>query len=746
MQFIRTLTRALIVIACVQFTATAQTVLADPPARVARLAYIDGTVSFAPAGQEEWVIAGANRPVVTGDRLWADEGGRTELQIGSAAVRLGATTSVSVLNLDDQMAQFEVAQGTVYVSVRSLAPSESIEIDTPNLALVITRAGVYRIDVDPNGDSTAVSVRSGEANVFGENAAYVIPSGRWYRFYATGLAQRQDAALPVPDEFEQWAAGRDRRRGGIAAARYVAPEVIGYEDLDDNGTWSTVPEYGPVWTPNRVAADWAPYRDGHWSWIDPWGWTWVDAAPWGFAPYHYGRWAYMRDRWSWVPGPRTVRPVYAPALVAFVGDAGFRLTIATGPAAGVAWFPLAPGEVYRPAYRASRDYFTRVNVSNTQVNTTIINNVYNNNTTNIVYRNREAPRGMTAVPSSVFVQSRPVAAATVRMSAADIASVPVTAMAAVAPSRTSVLGAAQPARSKPSNQALARQVVAKTKPPPAPVSFDAREAMLAKQPGRPLDSSPVAPAGEAARADTSKVKVVTSSRRPEPAPKAPESAVPARAQPPAAVAQPQEPARPAESKALPQATRLPEASPAQSARPAEAKQPAQATRLPEASPAQSARPAEAARPPDKGRARETARPPEGSPPANANAAPATTAPANVAPAPAAAAPVPKPDEQASRAAKGRPAEAQPPRPPQTARQPQEPRREEQRAQPSRPPEQARAPAPPAPPAPVAAPQPDKRPAEAKSEPPRKGQDAKKDNKKDDKKDDKRDDEKTPKGN
>jgi hypothetical protein len=24
--------------------------------------------------------------------------------------------------------------------------------------------------------------------------------------------------------------------------------------------------------------------------MSPWGWTWVDNAPWGFAPFHYGRW------------------------------------------------------------------------------------------------------------------------------------------------------------------------------------------------------------------------------------------------------------------------------------------------------------------------------------------------------------------------------------------------------------------------------------------------------------------------
>src|SRR5256885_3839541 len=43
--------------------------------------------------------------------------------------------------------------------------------------------------------------------------------------------------------------------------------------------------------------------------------SWVDDAPWGFAPFHYGRWTIVGGSWGWVPGPIRVRPWYAPALV-----------------------------------------------------------------------------------------------------------------------------------------------------------------------------------------------------------------------------------------------------------------------------------------------------------------------------------------------------------------------------------------------------------------------------------------------
>ena len=128
-------------------------------------------------------------------------------------------------------------------------------------------------------------------------------------------------------------------------------------------------DYGNVWVPTRVEAGWAPYRDGHWAWVEPWGWTWVDDAPWGFAVSHYGRWANMRGTWGWVPGPVRSRAYYAPALVAFVGGSNFQLSISSGNVGGIAWFPLGPREVYRPSYAVSRHYFENVNVSNTVINT-----------------------------------------------------------------------------------------------------------------------------------------------------------------------------------------------------------------------------------------------------------------------------------------------------------------------------------------------------------------------------------------
>jgi hypothetical protein len=493
---------------------------ADPPARVARLANIGGAVSFSPAGEDEWVYATPNRPLITGDRVWADAGARAELQIGSLAVRLGSQTSVTILNLDDRVAQFQLAQGAINVHVRRLDPGQTIEIDTPLLAFSLRRPGDYRIDVDPTSAATTVAVRTGEGEVYGEGAAYVISARQWYRFADSSLRDYEYDALPPPDAFDNWARDRDRREDNPVAARYVSPDVIGYSDLDDYGTWSVVEGYGNVWVPTSVASDWAPYHHGHWTWIEPWGWTWVDDAPWGFAPFHYGRWAYARQRWCWVPGPVRARPVYAPALVAFVGGNNFQISVGTGgPSRGVAWFPLAPGEVYRPAYRVSRNYFTNVNVSNTNVSNTYVTNVYNRpDAPNTVYRNREQRGGITAVPAAAFVQSRPVAQSAVPVSRELAAAAPVTPIASFAPVRASVIGggAAPGARagaggggaaaagpgtvSRPPTATIQRPVIARVAPPPPPAPFSAREAVLAKDPGRPADPATIVAARPAATA------------------------------------------------------------------------------------------------------------------------------------------------------------------------------------------------------------------------------------------------------
>ncbi|MEI8030227.1 MAG: DUF6600 domain-containing protein [Comamonadaceae bacterium] len=468
---------------------------ADPPSRVARLGYTSGAVSFSPAGENDWVQATINRPLTNGDRLWVDVGARAEIQDGAAVIRLSANTSVSVVNLDDRITQLQLTQGVLNVRVRRLAANQVFEVDTPNLAFTLRQSGNYRIAVDPDGNATDVIVRRGQGEVMGEGAGYLVDAQQHYRFRGADLRDYEFLDAPRPDEFDRWASERDRAFDTSITARYVSRDVVGYQDLDANGNWQYDQTYGNVWVPSRVAADWAPYRDGHWTWIDPWGWTWVDDAPWGFAVSHYGRWAHLGRTWCWVPGPMRGTAYYAPALVVFVGGDNFRLTISSGNVGGVAWFPLAPREAYRPAYSVSRGYFENINRSNTVISSTVINNTYNTynttnvtNVTNVVYANRQIPGAVVAVPRNTFVQSQPVSGARVNVSRELLDGTPLAVAPRVAPTEQSVRGGGD-RRERPSSRGFERPVVAVTTPPAAHVGFAAQQRQLTLSPGRPLDEA-----------------------------------------------------------------------------------------------------------------------------------------------------------------------------------------------------------------------------------------------------------------
>ncbi|HEV7607884.1 MAG TPA: DUF6600 domain-containing protein [Steroidobacteraceae bacterium] len=450
---------------------------ADPPDRAARLSFLQGDVSLQPAGEEEWADAIVNRPLTTGDKLWTDQGARAEIYVGQAAVRLGSNTGFSFLNVDDDTIQMRMTAGVINVHVRDLDSNDQIEIDTPNLALSLLRPGNYRVEVNDENDTTVVKVSEGEAEASDGSQSEVVHAQQAATFRGNQQLAAQFGSLGAPDEFDSWSLERDRRDEQAASSRtaqYVDPDVTGYEDLDANGTWSSDAEYGNVWTPTRVAVDWSPYRDGRWVWVAPWGWTWIDDAPWGYAPFHYGRWAHVRDRWCWVPGPRHVRAVYAPALVGWVGTPGASISISVGGGGGVAWFPLGPREVYVPARRFSPRYVERVNVTNTIVNRVIITNVYNNRAGNVTYRNRAVPGAVTSVTRTTFTSAQRIGDRRVRIDEREISRTGSTAMAPqIQPGRESRLGASEARRNVrvPPATVVSRQVIVKRSPPPSGAHF-----------------------------------------------------------------------------------------------------------------------------------------------------------------------------------------------------------------------------------------------------------------------------------
>ncbi len=479
----------------------------DPPARVARLNYLNGNVSMEPAGIDDWSPAPINRPFTTGDYLYTDNGAQAELHMDIAVLRMAQQTSFGFLNLDDRTVQLKLSEGIISIRLHNFGTDQVFEVDTPNGAITLLRDGVYRIQVDPNGSSSFAVVRQGEAEITGGGQAFTLAPGRSASLTGTDQMTFDVETAPELDQFDNWCSTRDAHEMRSRSAQYLPPTVIGSEDLDDYGGWQSAPEYGAVWYPRSVPVGWAPYHYGHWAWIEPWGYTWVDDSPWGFAPFHYGRWAFITGRWGWCPGPIAVfrgpgyyggprvRPYYAPALVAFFGGAHFGVGISIGGGfgggAGLAWAPLGFGEVYAPPYHVSQGYFRNVNVSNTTINKTVnVTNVYNNvyvnktyNNVNQTFVNSRAPGGVSGMSQQAFAAGRPVSQAGFVVPQNQVARLQQTGSTLygppVAPTRQSVtpLASARPV-ARPPAQIASRQVVARTAPPPPAPTFAARQQAL----------------------------------------------------------------------------------------------------------------------------------------------------------------------------------------------------------------------------------------------------------------------------
>ncbi|HSJ80435.1 MAG TPA: DUF6600 domain-containing protein, partial [Thiobacillus sp.] len=271
-------------------------------------------------------------------------------------------------------------------------------------------------------------------------------------------------AAPAPDAWDRWNDARSDRIGESISARYLPPEVYGAEELDHYGRWRMVPTYGSVWIPHGVSAGWVPYSTGYWVWDPYYEWTWVDEAPWGWAPFHYGRWVYIDGFWAWAPGPVVRRPVYSPALVAFMirdHDVSVRLSVGLP---GLWWVALSWGEPVVPWWRHHRhrghprwDGWGGPR---------IVNNVVIRQTTvvkvgDIHYHNARLPRAILTVPPDKFGRERIRPTAETRYRHTDFA--PVRGEVPLKPSRASLLGGA-PKGTQPPREIISRPVVSTRTP------------------------------------------------------------------------------------------------------------------------------------------------------------------------------------------------------------------------------------------------------------------------------------------
>ena len=434
----------------------------DPPTRVARISYVDGSVSLQPGGEGDWGSAARNRPMTIGDKLWVDKDSRAELQAGPAAVHLGSMTALSFLNLDQGITQMRLAEGSINFRVSELREGDLYEVDAPNLAFTVKQAGAFRIDVAESGDSARVTVIRGEGEVTAGGKTYEVHSGERAEFNGTDNVEYSISRAPGPDGLDRWAAQRDRKEDDSVSARYVSRDMVGYDDLDDYGTWRDEPEYGHVWYPAQVDPGWAPYSYGYWNWVGPWGWTWVDYSPWGFAPFHYGRWNYFAGGWGWCPGPVYGPPIYGPAFVGFLGG-GFGFSAGFGFGGGIGWFPLGFGEPFFPWFGCRHDFIERINVRNTFIRNT---NVFNTNVRNVNFVNAHNVNAVTVTNRNAFMNGQAINRGATHLTPAALRGAQVTNSVGIRPTQHSSLGAVNTRShvATPPADVQNRTVVARTAP------------------------------------------------------------------------------------------------------------------------------------------------------------------------------------------------------------------------------------------------------------------------------------------
>ncbi len=481
-----------VLLAAALASAASFTVSADAPGRVARLSTFAGDVQLANE-QEGWRPIPRNYAVTAGDNLWVSEGGRAELDVGPLQLWLAGGTNVHFERLDDQSLIARVSQGAMAVRIRTWEQQDTMRVLTANSEIGFLQPGFYVVYAASQYAPASLNVRGGQAEVFARGPSVVVNRGDSVVLDGNGVRFDRNAnyADNANGGFEAWAVSRDRRndRWESRNAGQLSPWMVGARDLDEYGSWDNDYEYGRIWYPTAIAANWAPYRNGRWSWVQPWGWTWVDDAPWGFAPFHYGRWVRVGPRWAWSPGSSVGRPVYAPALVTFFGGNGWSVSANVGPT--YSWVPLGWNEPYVPWYTYSPTYWR-------QVNRPYVRNIAEEPWRPRNYMHATVPGAITAVAGAAFIGGRPVSQNLLRnISERDLRGAPPARMGEVLPQfqpgRGNIYGNAAGARAVDPNP-----VVGRPQPAPAPGPTPSRDRSMgqgvaqgAAPPGAP---APVGPA------------------------------------------------------------------------------------------------------------------------------------------------------------------------------------------------------------------------------------------------------------
>lgn len=345
-----------------------------------RVQLVDGEVMFRTPFDEEWLPASVNTPLDEGDAIWAPAGSRTEVQLADGTVvRLDGGSQLDVIATEENFTHLHLGSGKLYLRTSPNAGKYSLQIDADDTTILPDARTRLRIDMLPNSQED-VTIFKGSAYVEGNGNRTKVRAGEHI-----ALEEWHSELLPLnsPDNWEIWNSELNRNQSRTTTAESFLPdELQAYSgELNSQGRWVNVQEYGMVWRPTVILSDdWAPYRSGRWIWKGD-DYVWISYENWGWAPYHYGRWAVVSGfGWCWVP-PVRGDVYWGPGYVGWYRTGSH-----------VGWTPLAPGETFYGHRQYGRH---SVNIANTHVNTT-----------SVVYKNRNARGGFSILQQNDFLRGK----------------------------------------------------------------------------------------------------------------------------------------------------------------------------------------------------------------------------------------------------------------------------------------------------------------------------------------------------
>ena len=343
---------------------------------IMRVSLLEGEVQIYTEETGEWVPASINMPIKEGDRIWAADRGRVELNFKDGTyLRLDQKSALDVLNAEKDSYQLHLSTGRLFANYKG-RDNALLQIDTPESSVRAYEKSKFRMDVFDSGRTEITNFR-GTIQAESREGKTQVERGR--TLYITERGDAEFGPLPPADDWEKWNRQRDTKLAEWKPpSKYLPEDLRTYSrDFDENGRWVYVEDYGQVWTPNVVVSvGWAPYRLGRWAWIGG-DYTWVSYEPWGWAPYHYGRWAFVGHiGWCWVPPVRGAVH-WGPGYVGWVVTPTY-----------VSWVPLGPREVYygRGHYGPHSVNITNVNVTNINVEKVVYKNVNVTNAVTVIHR------------------------------------------------------------------------------------------------------------------------------------------------------------------------------------------------------------------------------------------------------------------------------------------------------------------------------------------------------------------------